>query len=110
MRIPNIRLARITVTGQSMQPTLYEGDRALFTYSPAGLDRDLISKSLGKVVLLRRAVKPELLTIKRLVKELDTGFWVEGDNAESSTDSRQYLTISEDEIVGRMLFRYRRAR
>lgn len=117
MRIRNLRRyiwagfrpARITVSGRSMEPNLFEGDRALFAYSPAGLPRNSLKRSMGKIVLIRRSAEPELLTIKRLVKELDTGYWVEGDNKESSTDSRNYLTISGEEIVGRMLFLYRRA-
>ena len=109
MRFLPLRLARITVTGRSMEPTLHEGDRALFAYSDSGLSQTAISKTIGKVILVCRMAEPGLLTIKRLMKESDTGYWVEGDNPEVSTDSRHYLTISQAEIVGRMLFRYRKA-
>ena len=92
-----------------MEPALYEGDRALFRYFPDGATTAELGKTLGKIVLVRREAEPGLLTVKRLSKVLDTGLWVEGDNPESSTDSRHYLTISPQEIVGFYLLRYRRA-
>ena len=98
----------IRIIGRSMEPALYEGDWVLTRYNPQGLSERSIMKSMGKAVLVRRSVEPELLTVKRLKRALDTGYWVEGDNPDASTDSRQYLTISREEIVGRILFRYRR--
>jgi len=102
-------LLPIRIIGRSMEPALNEGDWILTRYNPQGLTARSVKKAMGKVVLVRRSVEPELLTVKRLKRALDTGYWVEGDNADASTDSRQYLTISREEIVGRMLFRYRRA-
>jgi len=93
-----------------MEPALHEGDWTLFHYRSRGFEPSTLSRSLGKIVLVRRTAAPDLLTAKRLVKKLDTGWWVEGDNQAQSTDSRNYLTISESEIVGRYLLRYRRAR
>jgi nickel-type superoxide dismutase maturation protease len=98
----------IRIIGRSMEPALREGDWVLTRYTPQGLSERSIMKSMGKVVLVRRSVEPELLTVKRLKRVLDTGYWVEGDNPDTSTDSRQYLTIAREEIVGRVLFRYRR--
>jgi len=98
----------IRIIGRSMEPALYEGDWVLTRYNSQGLSERAIKKSMGKVVLVRRSVEPELLTVKRLKRVLDTGYWVEGDNPDASTDSRQYLTITREEIVGRVLFRYRR--
>jgi nickel-type superoxide dismutase maturation protease len=100
----------IRIIGRSMEPALREGDWVLTRYNPQGLSERAIKKSMGKVVLVRRSVEPELLTVKRLKRALDTGYWVEGDNPDASTDSRQYLTIAREEIVGRILFRYRRKR
>jgi len=92
-----------------MEPALYEGDRAFFRYFPDGVKGAEIGAALGKIVLLRREAQSQLLTVKRLTKVLDNGLWVEGDNSEISTDSRHYLTISPQEIVGIYLLRYRRA-
>ena len=98
----------VRITGRSMEPALYEGDWVLTRYKPQGLSEHAIARAMGRVVLVRRTAEPGLLTVKRLKKALDTGYWVEGDNPDASTDSRQYLTISREEIVGRVLFRYRR--
>jgi signal peptidase I len=99
---------KVSVLGRSMEPTLYEGERALFRYWPDGIPETEIGKALGSIVLIRRSGErqgPEL-TIKRLKELLDTGLWVEGDNPDFSTDSRHYLTIPREDIVGRMLIRY----
>ena len=96
-----------------MEPTFRDGDWLLFLYFPqrirAVLAELLLRRSLGKVILLRRKADPTQLVVKRLIREYDTGYWVEGDNKEGSTDSRHYLTIEADEIVGLLLCRYRRA-
>jgi len=91
-----------------MEPALREGDWVLTRYTPQGLSERAVKSAMGKMVLVRRSAEPELLTVKRLLKALDTGYWVEGDNHDASTDSRQYLTIAREEIVGCVLFRYRR--
>lgn len=103
-----VRLLRLRITGGSMSPTLREGDWTLFRYCPGGMTKRALERAMGKVVLVQRVAAPELLTVKRLNKVLDTGYWVEGDNKEASTDSRQYLTLAREEIVGVFVLRYRR--
>jgi len=98
----------VRIIGRSMEPALNDGDWVLTRYNPQGLSERAVKSAMGKMVLVRRSAEPELLTVKRLLKALDTGYWVEGDNSDASTDSRQYLTIAREEIVGRVLFRYRR--
>ena len=102
------RLLPVRIIGRSMEPTLMEGDWTIFLHYPRGLTPKALKKAMGKVVLVQRAAVPDLLTVKRLTKCLDTGYWVEGDNPRASTDSREYLTLSGEEIVGRFLLRYRR--
>lgn len=102
------RARRVRITGRSMEPTLREGDWTLFRYYPEGMTKRALERAIGKVVIVKRAVAPELLTVKRLTKVLDTGYWVEGDNKEASTDSRHYLTLAPEEIVGLFVLRYRR--
>lgn len=48
------------------------------------------------------------LLVKRAIRLDGSGWWVEGDNPTKSTDSRQFGPILTDEIVGRVLLRYRR--
>ena len=101
---------KVAITGRSMEPALFEGDWALFNYSVSGLSTRALKRSVGGIVLIRRSSEPDLLVVKRLIKILDTGYWVEGDNADESTDSRHYLTLSQSEIVGRHILRYRKGK
>ena len=107
--MPIQKLVKVAVTGDSMQPSLYAGDWALFRYWPDGLPPRIAKHSVGKIVLLRRKAAPGELVVKRITQNMDTGFWVEGDNPSASTDSRHYLTVSREEIVGRLICRYHRA-
>ena len=97
----------IAVSGASMSPTYNDGDWLLFrTVEP------LVAKGLrpliGKVIVIERESYPGILLIKRVVRIDDAGIWVEGDNKEASTDSRNWGAVSPAEIRGRVLLRYRR--
>ena len=96
-----------------MAPSFNEGDWLLFYTGPGrwrGNSRS--DKSLiGKVVLIRQS--PELQIVKRVLKvnRENSGakkYWVEGDNKSASTDSRTWGEISNENIVGVLLMRYRR--
>ena len=63
----------------------------------------------GQVVVVERESHPGILLIKRVVRAEGQQWWVEGDNASASDDSRSFGAINESEIVGRIRFRYRRA-
>jgi len=65
---------------------------------------------VGKVVVVERESFPGVHLIKRLVRADSNGAWVEGDNKEASTDSRTWGVITPDEVVGVVLFRYKKAR
>ena len=45
--------------------------------------------------------------VKRLVERRAEGWWVLGDNADLSEDSRQFGAVPEELIVGRLILRYR---
>lgn len=63
---------------------------------------------VGEVVVVEREDRPGVFLVKRLVRIEGEKYWVEGDNKSSSTDSRQWGAIAPEEIVGRVLLRYRR--
>lgn len=70
---------------------------------------------VGKVILFERSAQPGLLQVKRVKRVLESTngefvFWVEGDNAQASTDSRSWGAVTLAEIYGVALFRYRKAR
>ena len=101
-----------------MAPTYNEGDWLLFRLIRAAPTKsNSLNKLIGKVVLIRRESKAgsDFFQVKRVMR-IEAGeihkakFWVEGDNKGASTDSRSWGALSEAEVVGQLLFRYRRAR
>ena len=123
------RFVGIELRGDSMLPSYNNGDWLLFSlFSPIpnGVQGNMRGAKwrnnlIGKVVLVRRAktngsdsVQSDFLQIKRVVRidsiEKVDGIWVEGDNKEASTDSRSWGSLRDDEIIGKLLFRYRLAR
>jgi phage repressor protein C with HTH and peptisase S24 domain len=57
----------------------------------------------GDVVVARFRARPDLLVVKRAVREQDGGWWIQGDNALIEDDSRRYGVA---DVIGRVLIRY----
>jgi phage repressor protein C with HTH and peptisase S24 domain len=86
------------VTGPSMSPTVRHGDRLLVRRVGR---RDGVRA--GDVVLARFAARPELLVVKRVVRAVPGGHWVEGDNPLVADDSRAFGTaVVVGRVVGRL--------
>ena len=96
----------IAVSGNSMNPTYKDGDWLLFKQVKVGASN--LQGLAGKIVVIERESYPGIHFIKRVMRADQSGVWVEGDNKESSTDSRQWGAITPTEIVGVVLLRYRR--
>jgi signal peptidase I len=102
------RPARVTIEGVSMAPTLLPGDWVLVV-SPGEFDRD-------DVVVVEHPARPGYEIVKRLVacpggrvgdRELGADeYWVEGDYAQSSTDSRQFGPVSRTQLKAKALMIY----
>ena len=115
----NKHFKTVEVRGKSMLPTFNEGDWLLFKLIPSHLDNSRkIPLRLGQVVLIRRASEAgsDFLQVKRItqIEPQSIGnstpkIWVEGDNKSDSSDSRSWGAISQSEVIGRLLFRYRKA-
>ncbi len=71
------RVDRVRVSGPSMSPTVKHGDRCWWP-APTG-------PAAGDVVLARFPARPELLVVKRLVRAVPGGWWVEGTTPSSPT-------------------------
>lgn len=97
----------IAVSGNSMSPTYNDGDWLLFRTIEL-LDAKGLRPLVGKVIVIERESYPGILLIKRIIRIDDSGIWVEGDNKEASTDSRNWGALSPSEIRGQVLFRYRK--
>jgi len=85
---------RVRVSGPSMSPTLKHGDQLLVVRADRARP--------GDVVLARFPVRPELLVVKRVVRAVEGGWWVEGDSPLVTDDSRAFGAAV---VVGRVLLR-----
>jgi signal peptidase I len=107
----------VEVRGESMSPNYNDGDWLLFRVLPA---KSKANELIGKVVLIQRQSEfgTDFLQVKRVAQVSDsssasgaikTEIWVEGDNKSESTDSRSWGPLNSGEVIGKLIFRYRRA-
>lgn len=89
-------LTTVKVIGPSMEPALRNGDCWVVRLGSR--------VSVGDVVLAVHPLRPDLQIVKRVVRPEGSGWWLEGDNPDSSDDSRSLGPVSE--ILGRLVFRY----
>jgi signal peptidase I len=106
----------VAVRGESMSPNYNDGDWLLFRLLPAkSKAKSKANELVGKVVLIQRRsnVGEDFLQIKRVTQVHDDNdearIWVEGDNKSASTDSRNWGALDSDEVIGKLILRYRRA-
>lgn len=96
MRLPWLRIG---FTGPSMLPTLRPGDQLLV--------RRRARVRVGDVVAARRPDRPSLVIVKRVSRATeDGGWWLTGDNASASDDSRVFGAVHEEHLLGRVVWRY----
>ncbi|KUL29533.1 S26 family signal peptidase [Actinoplanes awajinensis] len=88
-------LFAVLVSGPSMAPVLHHGDALIV--------RRGATVRTGDIVVARFRSRPGLLVVKRVVREQDGGWWLEGDNTFVQDDSRSYGVA---DVIGRVLFRY----
>ena len=91
------RWGRVLVRGASMEPALRDGDMLLIRYGARMRPADV-------VVVALPGDRP--VAVKRAVHLSDAGWWVEGDNAGSSTDSRELGPVPASAVLGRAVVRY----
>jgi len=94
----------VRVEGASMLPTLHPGDFLAVRAPRSGEPR------AGQLVVIRRG---NLESVKRVIASpgeralRSDEYWVEGDNASASTDSRTTGPVARDAIVGIVRARYK---
>jgi nickel-type superoxide dismutase maturation protease len=91
--------ARVLVTGPSMAPSLRNGDWVLV--------RLTTRLRPGDVAVMVHPHRPDLRIIKRLVRREPDGWWVLGDHAGASDDSRQFGPVPDECMIGRVTVRYK---
>jgi nickel-type superoxide dismutase maturation protease len=90
-------LAKYTISGNSMFPTLKAGSTVLvykYFFSKPKL-RDIIAACDprdGKTI------------IKRVTKIENNRYFVQGDNKQASTDSRNFGSLDKNDIIGKVIF------
>lgn len=91
----------LAIAGSSMEPTTGSGDWWIV--------RRTQRVRPGQLIAFRHPQRPSLIVVKRAVRMTDGGWWVEGDNAQFSDDSRTFGPVGPELVVGRLAWRYRRA-
>ena len=92
------RLEAYRVDGDSMLPTLKDGDAVMIATSQ--------SISPGDIVLAKHPYKQSVKVLKRVEKIDDAGrFSLIGDNPAESTDSRTFGTVPIEYIYGKAVCR-----
>lgn len=91
---------RVRVAGDSMLPTLRDGDACLV--------RRTRRIRPGQLVVVERPDRPGLLIVKRVWRREPTGWWVEGDNPDASDDSRGFGPVPDAKVIGVVVRRARR--
>lgn len=91
----------VAIAGESMEPTTGSGDWWVVLRTRRVRP--------GQLIAFRHPQRRTLIVVKRVVRNTDDGWWVEGDNAAHSDDSRSFGAVPRDLIIGRLVWRYRRA-
>jgi len=89
------RWSRVAISGPSMAPTLRSGDAVL-------VRRGLPIRP-GDVVVATFADLPDVLVVKRAVRQIEGGWYVTGDNPYATGDSAVH---GPARVMGRVVLRY----
>ena len=97
----------VGVSGNSMSPAYNQGDFLLIR-SFSGQPHTLL---IGQVYLIQDPNREGVKLLKRLIKsEINQGvtkYWFEGDNP-ASTDSRSWGWLDLQQILGKVILRYKK--
>jgi nickel-type superoxide dismutase maturation protease len=112
LAVASLRLSRAyVVEGDSMRPTLLDGDYVHGLRLPARLQARLVQPDA--IVVARRPDSPRVHVIKRVVSQDAVGLTLLGDHPALSTDSRHFGPVDPSAVEAVVWLRYwppRRAR
>jgi len=98
-------VSRYAVEGGSMAPAYRDGERVLVNRAVYRLR----APATGEVVVLHDPEQPERLLLKRIAASdaMTPGrYYVLGDNAVESRDSRHFGPVARADVIGRAWFKY----
>lgn len=90
-------ISKFKVYGNSMYPTLKEG-QAVLTFNWGKF------KAGDMVVVQSAKLKVQSAMIKRVQKIIDNKVYLVGDNKDESTDSRHFGPINKSQIIGKVIY------
>lgn len=94
---------RFKVVGQSMLPLLQQGEEILM--NPSAYCKS--QPQINDVVVINHPHNAQLTIVKRVTGvATDGGYFLSGDNPEASTDSRQWGTVDQEKIIGKVTNRF----
>ena len=96
---------RVAVEGDSMAPTLLDGDRLLVMSRPWGASTRIV---VGDIVAVADPRLPSRVLVKRVasIDRSEQTIDVLGDAPDASTDSRQFGPVPLASVIGRVVHRY----
>jgi signal peptidase I len=83
------------VRGRSMEPTLHEGDRLLVRHGA--------TPRVGRLAVVRLPGGP--VSVKRITRRDEDGWWVERDNPREGVDSWRVGAVAPDDVVAAVVCR-----
>jgi nickel-type superoxide dismutase maturation protease len=92
--------SRVEVAGQSMMPALSEGDWLLCRAVRGQEVRP------GQIVVAEQPNRLGFLLVKRAIRRVDGGWWLEGDNPGASDDSRTFGPVADGYVRAVASWRY----
>ena len=91
-------ILKYQIFGESMRPTLKAGDTVLVNKTAYWL-----SLPKRNDIIAFRDPRDGKILIKRIINIEEKGYFVQGDNKNSSTDSRVFGMIRRSEIIGKVI-------
>lgn len=89
---------RFKIKNDSMLPSFKEKDEVItFPYI-------FSQPKIGDVIVFRHIVPP-FIFCKRIMKIMDDGIWVEGENKKISIDSRKFGLVERKNIIGKVILK-----
>lgn len=92
-------LSRFRVVGHSMEPTILSDHVVLVSSLPFLF----FLPRVGDLVMCKAGLSDKIF-VKRITKQKGGKYFLEGDNAHDSIDSRQLGWIQKEQILGKVVF------